>query len=294
VGVTCTPLGRGGRGDPAETLQALGCHLAVVVSYVDHPIGCGKVIPDFVKNNKGLYTLVTNKKTGAAYENDLCLFRCLLLHQDKHVSNCEHNTHRNFEKYCQAFSVNPRSFPGVTLFDLCAVEDLFEVNLMVYELSNETGSAVARLIQRSRELYAKTVNLNLCSGRFSCVFDFSKYVHSYACPRCSKMWNESWSYRRHVESCNFDVRYKYSGGIYQNPKTIFEKLKDHGVVIPSHDGYCPYRSTFDYESFMDKRNSPQNTDKPRGLPCMSVNVSSNVPGFQTPVCFVNDTGDGED
>jgi len=104
----------------------------------------------------------------------------LSLHQDKDVGNCERSTHHNFEKYCQAFSVNPTSFPGVTLFELCAVEDLFEVNIMVYELSNETGSVVARLIQRSREIYAETVNLNLYNEQFSYIFDFSKYAHSYA------------------------------------------------------------------------------------------------------------------
>ena len=90
-------------------------------------------------------------------KDNLCLFRCLSLHQDKDVGNCERSTQRNFEKYCQAFSVNTSSFPGVTMFELCTVEDLFEVNFMVYDLSNETGSVVVRLIQRSREIYAKTV-----------------------------------------------------------------------------------------------------------------------------------------
>jgi len=162
----------------------------------DHPIGCGKVIPDYVKNNRGLYALVRNRQTGVAYDDNLCLFWCLSLHQDKDVGNCERSTHRNFEKYCQAFSVNPSSFPGVALFELCAVEDLFQVNFMVYELSHETGSVVARLIQRSREIYAKTVNLNLYNRHFSYIFDFSKYAHSYACLRCSKMWNDKWAYHR--------------------------------------------------------------------------------------------------
>jgi len=87
-----------------------------IVFFINKLSGSGKVIPDYVKSNRGLCALVTNKKTGVAYEDHLCLFRCLSLHQDKDVGNCERNTHRNFEKYCQAFSVNPSSFPGVTLF----------------------------------------------------------------------------------------------------------------------------------------------------------------------------------
>jgi len=93
------------------------------------------------------------------------------------------------------------------------------------------------------------------------------------------------------------VRYKYPGGIYQNPKKIYEKLREHGVIIPAHDRFYPYRSTFHYESFMDKSNLPQNTDKTTWCALhrpLSVNVCSNVPGFLTPVCFVNGTGDDED
>ena len=52
-----------------------------------HPIGCGKVMPDYVKNNRGLYALVRNRQTGVAYEDNLCVFRCLSLHQDKDVGN---------------------------------------------------------------------------------------------------------------------------------------------------------------------------------------------------------------
>jgi len=110
------------------------------------------------------------------------------------------------------------------------------------------------------------------------------------------MWNAKWDYHRHAKSCNFDVRYKCPGGIYKNPKTIYVKLYAHGVVIPAHDRFYPYRSTFDYESFMDKSNLPQNTDKTTWCSLhrpLSVSFCSNVPGFQTPVCFVNDTGNDE-
>ena len=69
----------------------------------DHLIGCGKVIPDYVKNNRGLYALVTNKQTGVAYEDKLCLFRCLSLHQDKDVGNCERSTHATLKSTVRRF-----------------------------------------------------------------------------------------------------------------------------------------------------------------------------------------------
>ena len=111
------------------------------------------------------------------------------------------------------------------------------------------------------------------------------------------MWKDSWAYHRHVKSCTFDVHFKYPSSIYQKPKTIYEKLQEHGVSIPAHDRFYPYRSTLDYEGFMDKSSLPQNTDKTVWLALhrpLSLSVCSNVSGFQTPVCFVNDTGDDED
>jgi len=137
---------------------------------------------------------------------------------------------------------------------------------MVCELSNETGSVVARLIQRSLEIYAKTVNLNLYNGHFSYIFDFSKYDHSYACLHCSKMWNDSWAYHRHVKSCTFDVRYRYPGSIYQNPKAIFEKLHEHGVNIPAHDRFITKVSWI-------KAIYPKTPKKPRGSPCIALCLS---------------------
>ena len=90
-------------------------------------MGSGKVIPDYVKSNKGLYALVTNKKTGVAYEDNLCLFRCLSLHQDKDVGNCECSTLRNFEKYCQAFSVNQVLFRALHYFNCALLKICFRL-----------------------------------------------------------------------------------------------------------------------------------------------------------------------
>ena len=51
------------------------------------------------------------------------------------------------------FKIVPNAFIGVNLSDFIDLEDVFKVNLVVYEL--EEG--VAKLIQRSRELYSETM-----------------------------------------------------------------------------------------------------------------------------------------
>ena len=64
-------------------------------------------------------------------------------------------------------------FPVVTLYELSAVEDLFQVNFIVYGWgqNNETVNTVAILV-------LKKINLNLCGGQYSCMLDFAKYAHT--------------------------------------------------------------------------------------------------------------------
>ena len=49
---------------------------------VQHPIGCvGVNLPTYVKNNKAIVGLVKDHHRNATYTDNLCLFRCLALHQ---------------------------------------------------------------------------------------------------------------------------------------------------------------------------------------------------------------------
>ena len=46
----------------------------------DHPIGRGKYLPGYIVENRGLEPLDRNIRRGKPYEDNLCFFRCLALH----------------------------------------------------------------------------------------------------------------------------------------------------------------------------------------------------------------------
>ena len=60
--------------------------------------------------------------------------------------------------------------------------------------------------------------------------------------------------------------------------------------------FYPYRTTFDFESFFDVNNLPDDSDRvqwvTRHVP-LSVSVASNVPGYYAPRYFVTD-GDSDE
>ena len=118
----------------------------LVIRILQHPIGCvGIVLPPYVKFNKAL-TALEKDHHSRPYVDNLCLFRCLGLHLG-------HDPKALYAKYTNQ---PVQMFEGVTIDELHNVETLFEVNIIVYKLSDTS----AQLVRRSVGKYANTMQVN--------------------------------------------------------------------------------------------------------------------------------------
>ena len=138
-------------------------------------IGQSVTLPPFLVHNQGVHNLIADFRTGQLYQDGLCIFRCLSLFCGFRLNNLEADTQTKFRLYCQKQQISPSSFQGVSLHDLLFVEDLFEINVLVYELAEFENDTVCRLIQNSRKIYPETMKLNLFKNHFSYIFHFEKY-----------------------------------------------------------------------------------------------------------------------
>ena len=254
---------------------------------VDHPIGCvGVNLPTYVKNNKSIIGLETDSH-GVIYIDNLCLFRCLGLHLGREAAAL----------YAEYTDTSVHDFAGVTLDDLHKVESKFETNVVVYQLVEiDNGKTMAELVRRSPAQYQETMYVNLHESHYSYIQDIGKYCHSYRCRKCGdSLWKRPWVLHRHESTCEAGVRHVYNGGVYHPPPSVFERLDDEGVVVSDSLRFYPYRATFDFECFFTGDNLPANSDKlqwsARHVP-LSVSLASNVPGHETPQCYVTD-GDSD-
>ena len=248
----------------------------------DYPIGCvGVILPDYVKNNKAIVGLAKDEH-GAIYNDNLCLFRCLGLHLGRDVTTL-------YEEYTDQ---PVWKFEGVVIDELIKVESVFEVNIVVYNLREES----AQLVRRSLGKHDNTMYVNLYEPHFSYIKDIRMYSHSYKCSKCE---NSLWKYpsllKRHELTCEAGVRHVYNGGVYHPPPSVFERLDDEGIVVDEGLRYYPYRGTFDFECYFSDERLPINSDKlqwsARHVP-LSVSVASNVPGYEPAQCYVTD-GDSD-
>ena len=258
-----------------------------ITFYINHikdaPLGAPISLPDYIKNNHGL----RNVSAGDL----LCFFRCLAVHQGADPHKCEKTAKNLFRAYCTHFGVAPADFAGIQLFDFIHLEDFFELNLIAYELDGK----VAKLVQRSREFYQETMRLNVYENHLSVIVNFESYCSVYQCVHCDKLWDHSGNYYRHTKICTTTVREVFPGGIHKNPATIFEKLEEIGIVMPHCDRHFPFFAFYDFEAYFSKKqisNSSMLTLDVCHIP-LSVAVASNIPGYESGVCFVTEGSEEE-
>ena len=261
---------------------------------VKHPIGCvGVTLPDYLKHNKAVVGLAKDEH-GATYNDNLCLFRCLALHQGCDVRHLEATVVTLYAKYTDTLV---HDFAGVTIDDLSKIEATFGVNVVVYKLDEITdGTTVGELVRRSLGHYADTMFVNLHETHFSYIRDMKSYSHSYKCSKCGEsLWKYPSWLKIHESTCEGGIRRVYKGGVYRPPASIFERLDDEGIIVSPVLRYFPYRATFDFECYFSDERLPVNSDKlqwsVRHVP-LSVSVASNVPGYEPALCFVTD-GDAD-
>ena len=189
------------------------------------------------------------------------------------------------------------AFVGVTLDNLHKVESKFETNVVVYQLVEiDNGKTVAELVCRSPAQYPETMYVNLHETHYSYIRDINMYCHSWRCRYCEQaLWKPPQDLLRHERTCEGGIRRVYKGGVYRPPSLIFERLDDEGIIVEDVLRYYPYRTTFDFECYFDRDNVPADSDIvqwiARHVP-LSVSLASNVPGYETPRCYVTE-GDSD-
>ena len=276
------------------------CELVTNVTFflnriIHHPIGCvGVNLPDYVKHNKTVVGLEKDHHRNAIYRDNMCLFRCLALHQGRDVRRLEGTVATLYAKYSHE---DVHDFAGVTLEDLSKIEATFDVNVVVYKLvATGNEKTMAEIVRRSLCSYAQTMYLNVYETHYSYIKDIHKYCHSWRCVKCQvSLWKTQQHLLRHERTCDADINHEYKGGVYRPPPSIFQRLDDEGIVVDEALRYYPYRATFDFECYFTGGNLPVDTDHvqwmARHVP-LSVSVASNVPGYEPALCFVTD-GDAD-
>ena len=213
----------------------------------DAPLGAPIPLPDFIRNIHGL--------ANVSVEDNLCFFRCLAVFRGVDRRRCNCAAKQLFYEYCTHFDVS--EFSGVNLFDFVKLENFYKVNIIAYELEKNK----AKLIQRSRKLYNKTMKVNVFKNHLSLIVDFEKCCRVYKCIHCDKLRYRNCDCYHHTKTCLTTFRKSFRGGVYHNPYTIFEKLEQIGIQVPKQDRIYPYYACYDFKAYLYCDQLPENGPK---------------------------------
>lgn len=244
------------------------------------PLGNSTTLPNFIRKHKSIISLYTNPSNGKAYEDYLCMFRCLAYHVKKSIYGLESLVKNNYSQWVKYVKEQNLKTTDVNVSNICDIKNCFQVNINVFSLSNDKTVTV---IYISRKKYKNnTLNLNLYENHLSYIIKFNSYSSKFTCKLCHIMFPTSFRLDRHTKSCQKATRLKFPGGYYKQKKTIFDKLEKFNIFVEHELRHYPWVSVFDLESVLipETSNSTSKRNLLNSHKPICVCIASNVSGFE--------------
>ena len=271
--------------------------LYTVVPY-DYTLGGVVKLPLFIKNNHNILSLNRERK-GKYYNDNLCFFRCLTTHfhphlqKERKIKKFKRKVTYYFQKwlnYNKEKGTEINRFTGVNLSEFCHLELCFKVNINIFELHKKNCCSS---VFKSVSSFESTMNLNQYEHHLSYITNMEGYARKFICIHCKRIFRRRDNWKNHEKKCENKLDLCYVGGFFSSPKTIFEELEDVGISIPSEKKYFKEFIVFDMEAMLSPvsiRSSSKLYWTHNHIP-ISVAVCSNVDGFTSPFCIVNENTD---
>ena len=266
-----------------------------IVNSLDYSLGGVHVkLPEHVKNSRSIICLDKSRK-GKLYKDKLCAFRCLATHQGHQRDRLETHTKALLDQWVQYMlnkcpnsniSSDPKQFKGVELSQLSYFEKCFEINVNVFRLQDDLS---ALPVYKSQCRFKDTMHLNLHDKHLSYIANIKGFTKKYQCPTCNMHFRTCSNMKKHTRKCQGRTKHQFPGGFYSSPKTIFDKLEEHGITIPATERFFPWFLVFDFEAMLISTQEPKSEKlswTTEHVP-ISVSICSNVEGLKMPHCLVD-------
>ena len=246
-------------------------------------MGCkDTLLPETLLRNCNVNCLTFERKTSQPYKDNLCLFRAVALHLfgNEMLKEETSKIFNLFLKNCG--EGDPSKFQGVHMTDFPKMEEMFQLNIFLYDIDFVDGELIGELAQRSIQKFEKSVKLLRYNNHICHVSDMNSLFNSFRCSTCDTIFSKTGILERHLITCSQRVKHIYPKTLYQLRVTLFKKLDSFN--IPYREGHKLFKNlaVFDFESNCVKEETYKGTETTKSIGKrvpISVSISSNlVPG----------------
>ena len=165
--------------------------IVFAASLKDVPMGCrNAVLPEPLLKNCTINCLTYEENTRQRYNDNLCLFRALVLHLHGN-QRLEEETSKLFNLFFSKMDgLNPNQFHGFHMNDIPTDEDLLTLNIVLYDMDNVDGNFIGELARRCVQKNEKTVRLLSYNNHICSVNNINAVFQSFRCPNCDTFFKE--------------------------------------------------------------------------------------------------------
>ena len=149
---------------------------------------------------------------------------------------------------------HPRLFPGVVLSDIPPLEQRFQLDINIFELSCGDGKTRGKIILRGEGLFKTDHPLSLIAfqGHFCLIKKVCWQIvcNQFQCSKCRCVFKCGCNFNKHEKlQCDKSIKTTYVGGVYHPQLNVFARLADANLSLPEgQDGIFLYHITFDFAS----------------------------------------------
>ena len=126
----------------------------------DVPMGCkDSVLPEPLLENQNVNCLTYEQNTTKPYKDNLCFFRAIALHLHG-KERLEEETSKIFNLFLNnCGGADPSKFQAVHMTDIPKVEEMLQLNILLYDIDFVDGELIGELARRSIQKIEKSVKL---------------------------------------------------------------------------------------------------------------------------------------
>ena len=154
-----------------------------------HPLflGLGR-LPDWLRNKHGVLSLDT-------YEDNLCLFRCIAVHQGAHI---RYNMRKTRELENSFFTQRPDLRNRLTDKHLSLLEKHFKQGIAAYEVQLNGDFILTHVPANYDQVGIPLLNMGLYYGHAFLITDLKQVANTYTCGDCQARFTKACNLARHV------------------------------------------------------------------------------------------------
>ena len=161
---------------------------------VEQPLLGQGLLPDWLRNKKGLYALDT-------FDDSMCLFRCIAVHRGARPDRCTQEAIELAKQFRWWSNDQQKVLRAVELTELKKVEEKLKLGIRVYEPSEDGTWRLIRQPAHYETVGIKTMTIGWYDGHAFLIKDIKKVANIYACAHCNQQFTQATHLQRHADRC---------------------------------------------------------------------------------------------